>query len=583
MPLERLRQRLTKLAREAFGSRRSRHDLTRRIVAPLVLALVPLFWVLDASHRITLTTLGRDQGIFQYVAWAVKNGAVDYRDVRDVNGPLIHLIHFVMLAFGGGDEQRFHVLDLVATGASFAAVGALLPGVVSVRRPRWTERAAWALATWVVLSAQYALYSYWNQAQRESFSDWFLLPSIALQIGRPKNGTSLRRIVLIAALSSITWFGKSSFVVFTAMQLGVLLVDPDMTLKRRSRLVAFACGGLLGAVVPLLYLLRYGDIAAYVHVAVRDVPQVYRFIWARSAREILGDEGPLSDAAFGLTVSALLASLVALRKLPVRMLALALAPLCGIASAIVQHKGFDYHFHPLTASAHIGVITLLIVLWQAYRFAPPKRQLGRYIVLGLTAAYALVLASAMKTSPQTRNVWILGGGETPEKRREQEYFDSFKTHDFFPWELRQAARYVSDVTSESARVQMYGMDPYFLFLAQRRSATPYIYAYDLNADAALDGGWQNQPTWLESEHIKEWRREHERDLLARLKAAPPEVFVFVDHAPLTSWWSSWEDFKYCCKDTSRWVAEHYHSARSFGEVHVWVRDGVNVPDAEGLP
>src|SRR5438094_5118205 len=86
----------------------------------LIIALPPLFWVVDATYRASLTTLGRDQGIFQYVAWAVRNGAVDYRDVRDVNGPLTHLVHMVFLALGAADEHRFRSLDLLVTGLGFA-------------------------------------------------------------------------------------------------------------------------------------------------------------------------------------------------------------------------------------------------------------------------------------------------------------------------------------------------------------------------------------------------------------------------------------------------------------------------------
>jgi hypothetical protein len=580
---DRIRRLTLRFARKLAGSPRSRFDHLRRTLPALLLVVVPVYWVVDAVHRATLTTIGRDQGIFQYIAWAVRTGSIDYRDVRDVNGPLIHLIHLVGLALGGADEQRFHVLDLVATGASFAIVGALLPGIVSTRKPKWTERLAWGLATWVVLTAQYSLYLYWNQAQRESFADWFLLPSIALQAARPNPRTAFRRVVIVAALSTLTWFGKSSFVVFTVMQFAMLLFDRESGLSRGARVKAFIFGGLLGGVVPLLYLLRYGDVVAYLQVTVRDVPQVYRFIWARSTREILGDEGPLTDATFGLTVTVVIVALVAMRTLPRRTLVLAFAPICGIASAVLQHKGFDYHFHPLTASTHIGVVALIVAFWELYRGAPRTRRLGRLVALGAAAGYALFVASAMKRSPHTHNVWILGGGETPEKRMEREYFDTFKSHDFFPWELRQGARYLSDVTSEDARVQVYGMDPYLLFLARRRSATPYIYAYDLNADAALDGGWGNEPTWIESERIKAWRRGHEEDMLARLKAAPPEAFVFIDRAPLITWPDAWEDFKHCCKNSALWVAQHYHAARSFGEVHVWLRDDMPIKDAEGLP
>src|SRR5205823_1662866 len=100
----------------------------------------------------------RDQGIFQYVAWAVRNGAVDYRDVRDVNGPLTHLVHMVFLALGAADEHRFRSLDLLVTGLGFAFVGACLPGIAARAQPTWLHRGAWAFAAWVVLSGQYLMY-----------------------------------------------------------------------------------------------------------------------------------------------------------------------------------------------------------------------------------------------------------------------------------------------------------------------------------------------------------------------------------------------------------------------------------------
>ena len=48
--------------------------LLRALVAPLAIALPPLFWVVTATDRASRTPLGRDQGIFQYVAWALAQG-----------------------------------------------------------------------------------------------------------------------------------------------------------------------------------------------------------------------------------------------------------------------------------------------------------------------------------------------------------------------------------------------------------------------------------------------------------------------------------------------------------------------------
>src|SRR5262245_25978030 len=85
------------VARVLVPTLKERTTLVRRLALPIILTIIPLFWVLDASHRVSVMTLGRDQGIFQYIAWATSIGDVDYRDVRDVNGPLVHLIHRVFL------------------------------------------------------------------------------------------------------------------------------------------------------------------------------------------------------------------------------------------------------------------------------------------------------------------------------------------------------------------------------------------------------------------------------------------------------------------------------------------------------
>ena len=572
-PRDSLAIRLATLKRRVTGAK-SRMALVRRTLVPLVLGLVPVFWVWDAARRASLTTIGRDQGIFQYVAWAVGKGEVDYRDVRDVNGPLIHLIHRIMLALGGWDEHRFHLLDLYTTGISFFVVGTCIPGLVSKTKPRLSERLAWGFAAAVVLGAQYHLYLYWDQGQRESFCNWFLLPSIALQAARPaatKQGQG-RRIIAIAALSTITWFGKPTFAVFTIMQLGALLIDNELQLRAKERFVRFTIGGLLGAVIPVFYLLRWGDIAAFARISFVDVPMMYRFIWAKAPSVIFGEAGPLHSAAVALTAAALIIALVAERLLPRRALVVAFAPVCGIISVIAQKKGFGYHFHPVTACSHMGFLLVVAMLWERFRVVPRNRSLGRHAAVAVAVAYASTVTTNLQGSPHLRNVWTLAGGETPERRAEQEYFDTFKTYDFFPWDMRQGAAYVAAKTSPDARVQMHGMDPYLLFLARRLSATPYIYAYDLNDDAALEGGWSVKPTPEQWYRIHMTREAHEVDMLERLKAAPPEAFVFVDNSPLISEPVAWEDFQKCCVASSIWVESKYRETGTFGVVHVWLRN-----------
>ncbi len=570
----------------------------RLLVLPLMLAIPSLAWVVEATHRASLETLGRDQGIFQYIAEVVSRGARDYRDVRDVNGPLTHAVHMVFLALGGADEHRFRVLDLTVTGASFAVVGACLPGLSRESRdpaPRLLERVAWAFAAWVVLSAQYLRYLFWDLAQRESFFDWFMLVSVGVQLAaltpcvRPRARTLL--LAVSGALSVIPWFGKPTYAFFTLAQLlAFAFAETDEANARRERrrwLAAFLAGGGLGALTQVVFLLVYADLRAFVRIYFVDVPRFYRFIWPRTFIDSLNPAGSSTMSALALVTSLAMLGLIVDGQLPRRVLAVALIPLAGLASVVVQAKGFPYHFHPVSAGLYLQGLVLVIGLSErlgrSAEDGPPElARLLRLLPFGAAFAIGLAVVAALLTSPHLENWWILQKGVTAELRQSKDYFVYFRTVDFFPWEMRQTAAYLRSHTRPDDTVQLYGMDPYLLFLADRRSATPYIYAYDLDADAALTGSSLPEglhPTWDQAEQIRALRDAHERDFLARIEAAPPAAFVFMDHSPLISEDDdAWLDFAEHNERSAPWVREHYKQTAAFGDDCVWMRKDL----AEGM-
>lgn len=113
-----------------------------------------------------------------------------------------------------------------------------------------------------------------------------------------------------------------------------------------------------------------------------------------------------------------------------------------------------------------------------------------------------------------------------------------------------------------------------LFLAERLSATPYIYAYDLNPDAALGGSWIPtglRPNGPEADRIRALHREHVEDFTARVSKALPAAFVFFDKSPLISNESALVDFTEQCRKVAALVNEHYVETAAFGEIHVHLR------------
>jgi hypothetical protein len=276
-------------------------------------------------------------------------------------------------------------------------------------------------------------------------------------------------------------------------------------------------------------------------------------------------------------------ALVAGGEMPRRTIAVALVPVCALGSVVAQAKGFPYHFHPVTAGVHLEWLVLAAWLAERARVAQRRLALVRLAPIAFGGIVALRVATSMEDSPQIRAVWLLWGASTPEDRQTREYFAHFPEPDFFPYEMRQAAAYLRAHTAPSDRVQTYGMDPYVLFLAGRLSATPYIYAYDLDVDAALAGGTGGRPTAREADRIREIRDAHEQDLLSRLKARPPAAFVLLDGAPLMTERDAWDDFETHCPTASTWVEERYRETARFGHDHIWLRKDLAPAELEPAP
>jgi hypothetical protein len=590
------------------------------LATPLAIALPPLYWVALATVRASLTPLGRDQGIFQYIAWALKHGAVDYRDVRDVNGPLTHLVHLAFLTLGGADEHRFRLLDLTVTGATFALAGACVAGLATRSRPNWLDRAGWALAGWVVLSGQYLLYGYWDLSQRESFFDWFMLPSVGLQLAAqggypgfggssippnpwhpgfggssiPPNPRSVEfrsrsqagLFAVVGALSIAPWFGKPTYALFTLAQLVALVGDPSV--PRKKALLAFVGGGALAAATQVAFLVAYGDPLAYLRIQLVDVTSMYRFIWPRAAADIFSNPWCATQAIFAVSGAVVLFVLILSGEMPRSLIGLALVPVCALVGVVAQGKGFPYHFHPVTAGAHLQWLAFAAWLTGRTHVARRRMALVRFVPVAAGLVVAFRVATAMEDSPHVRAVWLLWSGSRASERTTREYFAHFPEPDFFPFEMRESAEYIRQHTRPDDRVQTYGMDPYVLFLSERLSATPYIYAYDLNVDAAIAGGTGGRPGAVEVARIKTIRDAHEIDMLSRLESRPPAAFVFFDHSPLISQADAWDDLERHCARTAAWVRARYQETARFGHDHIWMRldlapDETASPDDDAIP
>jgi hypothetical protein len=550
------------------------------------LALPALFFVLRTAWFAAHEPFGRDQGIFQYVAYALSRGQRDYVDLHDMNGPLVHAIHLALYGLAGDDELRIRVIDTVVTGVVFFGVGLAIPGIGG--RPgaptpvNLTTRLAWGLAAFVGLFAHYFLYKWWDRTQRESFYLLFFLASLSLQLlaHTPGAADERRRRWLLGgagALSILPFFGKPTCLFFTAAQVAGLLLDDEMPLGRRARITAFARGAIMGSLPMLAWIWAYADPRAMVSVIVDDA-RLYRHVWHKSISESYVAWGNAPLLNYGLATAGALVPLMALKVVPRRGWPAAFFLFAALAVFVVQGKGFPYHVQAITCASHLVWLMMLAVV--AERAVTAAARISARVtargLLALAAAAAAFLSwhfvqdVTLCEAMRERHRWY-ADSVTPEGRRDRLPRD-FVYGDFSPWDLRRAGWFIKAMTDPTDRVQTYAMDPYVLFFAERLSATPFLYNFEIDVDAALAGGSGGTPSEAERSWIREWGARNSALLAQKVMAAPPGAFVLIDNQPFAYAQDADADFRVHCPEAYEWMVAHYTRVRRFGAVRVWLRN-----------
>ncbi len=551
---------------------------------PALVALVgigPSLWALRAQ---TFGIFGRDQGIFQYVAWAIRNGERTYRDIHEINGPLPHAWHLVMQLLGGEDEHVFRSIDTVMLALAYTLAGATLPRWLGLElgtgKSRLRGVVLWALAALTVLAAQYTRYDWWHTAQREAFYSILVLTSLSLQsIG---HSTRDRRLALAAFLlagitTSLTWFGKPPCAIFSVLQVAVLFLDrKSIELPLKQALGSAVAGGLAVAMSMFAFVLAYEDLGRGIEL-LSKVPRLHHTIWNET---LLGSYRAYNNAPRLDWAMASFAGFIAaffLLKLPRRALLAAVLPTGGFLVFALQGKAFPYHLHMLTAGTAVAQLVILGAAAKTLQGAHVARARlhAALAIAAVVAALGLGLKSAedASKSPAVRGEWAKYGA-TAEKRASRAYFERFPWGDYFANDLRDAAAYLAVHTRPDERVQTYGFDPYLLFLARRKSASPVMYNFELNVDAALEGGPGARPSGELKSWLRAYRDDAERLVLRSVEASPPAAFTLHDRAPFTHPENAEEDFAKHCPALFEWMSSRYTFAASFGTVRIWLRHDV---------
>jgi hypothetical protein len=477
---------------------------------------------------------GRDQGIFQYIAWASRQGDPSTTATCATSTARSRTSCTSRFSRSGAPTSTASASSISRDGHRRSRSSArACRGSRDARGRRRSARARRVGVRGVgrPQRAVPALHLLGSRAARELLR-LVHAPSVALQLvaqapwGRDsaREGGTLGSSRSSGALSAIPWFGKPTYALFTLAQLARARADrPECRSAGYGRCARSrrGCDRVVRSASSIAYLAstatRRRTRASSPSTSPRCTASSGR---ARPPTSLVApwQRRRPSSRIVGAVV---LIGLIVVGEMPRRALAVALVPVARSSASSRRPRAFPYHFHPVTAGVHLQ---WLVVRRVAHR-AHARRRRGRLMALVRLVPFAvgvlaLSVATAMQDSPHIRAVWILWGANTAERPQTREYSRALPDE---PTSSRgRCARPRVPARAHEApddRVQTYGMDPYVLFLAERLSATPYIYAYDLNVDAALGGGHRGRARRRAAGAHPAIRDAHEADLVARLDAA----------------------------------------------------------------
>jgi hypothetical protein len=135
-----------------------------------------------------------DATIFHFIAAQMQNGAVPYRDIIDINMPLIYFIHLAVVAIGGLGDVAWRAFDLAAT--------ALVSGLILVLV--WPAGRAPAIQAALIVLLIHLLLGPYSAGQR----DYLLsIPALAVALvsaGAAENPQRRWIFLLLAGVLPIT-------------------------------------------------------------------------------------------------------------------------------------------------------------------------------------------------------------------------------------------------------------------------------------------------------------------------------------------------------------------------------------------
>jgi hypothetical protein len=275
-----------------------------------------------------------DAPLMHYAAWQIREGAVPYRDLFDMNLPGIYFLHLAVMALLGPGDLTWRLFDLAWLGVT----GGLAFGYCR-------RFGGWSAAAASLLFAVYHLAGgAWRAGQRDFLLCAFLLAGLW---GTARAWEAREKLPLLAGGIA---FGAAVLVKPHALLFLPLLVVAALRCCRPGfgALVLAVTAWAIPSLALGLWLGLAGGLVHFLEIVTRYLPLYSRLGRVAPLEALSGHSyGSALWSIIGFLVALSLAIALIRRRFDLRRRLLALGVLYGIVHFIAQGKGWEYHLYPL--------------------------------------------------------------------------------------------------------------------------------------------------------------------------------------------------------------------------------------------
>ena len=374
----------------------------------------------------------QDEGVFLYVAQVISSGGMPYRDVWDHKPPAIYFVNVAALGLGG--QWGVWLLQLaVLIGAAWLSYRTLVPlGHLA---------AAFGTFAWLMAVPDLLLLP----GVQTSFVEYYGLPLqfAALFLWTRPGDKRPARYAAIGVLAGLAALLKPSLLgIWIAIALIVTLAAARGGRPREllSSLLLMAGGAAAVFAITIVWLASGGALADAIDTVVG-----YSLAYSSTSAPVPPGSGVAGGIArmmpSGLPILAALGSVAALRGPRAAVVSVALLALPFELALASTGRGF--HYHLLASLPVLGVLAASLIAWVSTRFA----RIGRLAIVGVSLV--IMLSESVVVS-------------------------FFLTVDK-PSPVPTAVEYLRANTTADDTVFIWGTRAEVLVLADRRSATRFVY------------------------------------------------------------------------------------------------------------